>query len=78
MNLDLLLANSGQAVAYMIDEITHICRDMKKRGPGSEGERKAAEYMAQVLKSECGCEEVRVERFTEHPGSFYGSNASHD
>jgi len=72
MNLDLLLANSGQAVSYMVCEITHICRDMKKRGPGSEGEREAAEYMAQVLQSECGCEEVRVERFTEHPGAFYG------
>ena len=49
MNLDLLLANSGQDVSYMVREITHICRDMKKRGPGSEGEREAAEYMAQVL-----------------------------
>ena len=70
--LDLLLESSGQAVSYIVGEITHICRDMKQREPGSAGEREAAEYMAQVLRSECGCEDVRVERFTEHPSAFYG------
>ena len=56
----------------MIEEITHICRDMKKRVPGSEGEREAGEYMAGVLKKECGCTDVKVEPFTEHPAAFYG------
>ena len=66
------MANSRRAVAYMIGEITHVCRDMKKRAPGSEGEREAAEYMAGILKNDCGWEDVRIEAFREHPGAFYG------
>ena len=67
-----LLSGSKQAVDYMVSEITHICRDMKKRAPGSEGEREAAEYMADILKKECGCTDIRIESFDEHPGGFYG------
>lgn len=67
-----LLATSEQAVAYMLREITHICRDMKKRAPGSAGERQAAEYLANALKTECGCDDVKLEPFREHPSSFYG------
>ncbi|MBR1457151.1 MAG: M28 family peptidase [Oscillospiraceae bacterium] len=72
MTLDTLLSDSASAVAYMVRGITHVCRNMKKRSPGSDGEREAAEYMAQVLESECGCTDVRVEAFDEHPGGFYG------
>ena len=68
-----LLPESKRAVDYMIDEITHICRDMKKRAPGSEGEHEAAEYMADVLRRDCGCDDVRLETFKEHPSAFYGS-----
>ena len=46
---------------------------MKKRAPGSEGEREAAEYMAGILKNECGCAQVNVETFKEHPAAFYGN-----
>ena len=60
------------AVDYSLWEITHICRDMKKRAPGSEGEREAAEYMAAVLLNDCGCSDVRIEAFKEHPAAFYG------
>ena len=67
-----LIAESGEAVSYMIGEITRICRDGKPRSPGSPGEREAAEYMASVLAEECGCGDVRVESFREHPGAFYG------
>ena len=67
-----LIENSKEAVAYMIREITHICRDMKKRPPGSEGEREAAAYMAGVLEKDCGCRNVRIESFKEHPAAFYG------
>ena len=56
----------------MVSEIAHICRDMKKRPPGSPGEREAGEYMADVLKNECGCADVKVETFREHPSAFYG------
>lgn len=67
-----LLSGSKQAVDYMVGEITHICCEMKKRAPGSEGEREAAEYMADILDKECGCSDIRIESFDEHPGGFYG------
>ncbi|MGN1347606.1 MAG: M28 family metallopeptidase [Acutalibacteraceae bacterium] len=56
----------------MVDEITKICTTMEKRDPGSKGEEQACEYMADVLKNECGCESAVVESFKENPGSFYG------
>ena len=70
-NLNVIINDSKQAVSYMIHEITHICRDMDKRAPGSSGERKAGEYMAHILEKECGCREVKTESFMEHPASFY-------
>lgn len=66
-----LNADPRSAVSFALREITHICRDMKKRAPGSEGEREAAEYMAKSLEKDCGCTDVRVETFKEHPASFY-------
>ena len=56
----------------MVSEITHICKDFEKRDPGSKGEQQACEYMADVLKNECGCERADVESFKENPGSFFG------
>lgn len=56
----------------MLDEITHICKTFEKRAPGSKGEEQACEYMAKVLKEECGCDRADVESFKENPGSFYG------
>ena len=67
-----LLEYSHQAISYMIEEITGICRDMGKRAPGSAGERRAGEYMARVLERDCGCKDVIVESFREHPDAFYG------
>ena len=66
-----LNADLRPAVSFALREITHICRDMKKRTPGSEGEREAAEYIAKSLEKDCGCTDVRVETFKEHPASFY-------
>lgn len=71
MNLKKIIEKKNDAAAYMIDEITHICTKIEKRAPGSEGEKKACEYMAGVLK-DLGCEKVEVEEFKENPGSFYG------
>ena len=68
---DALIAQKDQSAQYMIKEITHICKDLPKRDPGSEGERAACEYM-DVLKKDCGCETVEIESFDENPGSFYG------
>ena len=56
----------------MVEEITYICKNIEKRSPGSTGENKACEYMAEVLKKDCGCERADVESFKENPGSFYG------
>ena len=72
MDLKKLIDKKNESAQYMIDEITHICKDMPKRDPGSKGERIACEYMADVLKKDCGCEEVSIESFKENPGSFFG------
>lgn len=71
MDLKKVIDKRDDAAQYMIDEITHICTKIEKRAPGSEGEKKACEYMAGVLK-DLGCDEVKVEPFKENPGSFYG------
>ena len=67
-----VLDKSAAAVSYMVEEITHICRDLGKREPGSEGEAQAARYLAEVLERDCGCSRVRIEGFSEHPSAFYG------
>ena len=56
---------------YMVDEITKIIKTCGKRSPGSEGEKKSCEYMAKVLKEECGCEDVKIEGFEAAPKAFY-------
>ena len=56
----------------MVSEITHICKTFEKRAPGSKGELQACEYMAGVLRDECGCDRVEIESFKENPGSFFG------
>lgn len=72
MNLQKLIDKKNSAAQYMLSEITHICKTFEKRAPGSKGEEQACEYMADVLKNQCGCEKVNVESFKENPGSFYG------
>lgn len=67
-----IIENKNDSADYMVDEITHICKNMPKRSPGSEGEKMACDYMADVLKKDCGCERCEVEPFKENPGSFYG------
>lgn len=67
-----LIEKKAESAQYMIDEITHICKDMPKRDPGSEGEKVACQYMADVLKKDCGCERADLESFKENPGSFMG------
>lgn len=72
MNLQSIIDKKKEAAEYMVSEITHICKDFEKRDPGSKGEQQACEYMADVLKSKCGCERADVESFKENPGSFFG------
>ena len=61
----------AHAVSFMVREIAHVCREMKKRAPGSAGEREAGEYMAKLLRDACGCGDIRMESFTEHPAAFH-------
>ncbi|MBP9989579.1 MAG: M20/M25/M40 family metallo-hydrolase [Ruminococcus sp.] len=72
MDLQKLIDKKNQSAKYMIKEITYICKKFEKRAPGSKGEQQACEYMAKVLKKDCGCDRVDVESFEENPGSFYG------
>ncbi len=72
MNLQSIIDKKKEAAEYMVSEITHICKAFEKRDPGSKGEQQACEYMADVLKNECGCERADVESFKENPGSFFG------
>ncbi|HCT17311.1 MAG TPA: hypothetical protein DIW36_08050 [Ruminococcaceae bacterium] len=72
MDLGRIIEKKYDAAKYMVKEITHICTKIEKRDPGSIGEKKACEYMAKVLKEDCGCERADVESFKENPGSFFG------
>lgn len=67
-----LIDERHQTAQYMVDEITHICKNLPKRSPGTEGERMACEHMAQVLLNDCGCERASIESFKCSPESFYG------
>lgn len=72
MDFSNIIAKKKAYAKYMLKEITYICKKFEKRAPGSKGEEQACEYMANVLKKECGCETAVVESFKENPGSFYG------
>lgn len=72
MDLMKIIEKKRDSAKYMVEEITYICKNIENRSPGSTGEKKACEYMAEVLKKDCGCERADVESFKENPGSFYG------
>ena len=72
MDLKSIISKKNEAAKYMVDEITYIIKNFGKRDPGSQGEKEACEYMAKVLKEDCGCDSAVVEGYEEHPGSFYG------
>lgn len=72
MDLQKIIDKKDAAAQYMLDEITHIIKTFEKRDPGSKGEKQACEYMAKVLKEDCGCDRADIESFKENPGSFFG------
>ena len=72
MDLSKIIGKKDEAAQYMIDEITHIIKSFEKRDPGSKGELQSCEYMAEVLKKDCGCDYAKIESFKENPGSFFG------
>lgn len=71
MDFKSIIDKKENAAKYIIDEITHVIKTCGKRDPGSEGEKKSCEYMAEVLK-DCGCEDVKVESYEVAPKAFYG------
>ena len=72
MDLQKIIEKKRESAEYMVKEITYICKTFGRRDPGSQGEKKACEYRAEVLKKDCGCDRADVKSFSEHPGSFYG------
>lgn len=72
MDLSKIIEKKDAAAKYMVAEITHIIKSFEKRDPGSAGEKQSCDYMAKVLKEDCGCETVYTESFKENPGSFFG------
>ncbi len=71
MNLKSIIDKKDQAAKYMVDEITYICKNFEKRGPGDLGEKQASDYCAEEMKK-LGCDTVYVEGFKENPNSFLG------
>lgn len=72
MDFKKIIDQKDKFAKYQIDEITHIIKTCGKRDPGSEGEKKSCEYMAEVLKKDCGCENVKIESYEVAPRAFYG------
>lgn len=71
MDLSKVINRKDEAAQYMIDEITHICKEFETRSPGTKGEEQACEYAAETMK-DLGCDRVFVESFKENPNSFFG------
>ena len=69
---DKVMQDKDRMADYMVDEITTICKYLPKRAPGSEGEKKACEYMRDTLAKDCGCTKTAIEPFKVTPDSFYG------
>jgi hypothetical protein len=55
---------------YVVSGIRYVCENFKKRGPGTESERKAQDYLAGELRQ--WADEVTVEEFKLHPLAFMG------
>ena len=70
--LDKLIQAKDKMAAFMVQNITTICKFLPKRSPGSEGEKLACEYMRDSLEKDCGCTKTSIEPFSVSPDSFYG------
>lgn len=72
MNLQPLIDDQAKVADWMVEDITHVCKDFEKRSPGTRGEEQFCEYAADLCKNEYGCDTAVVESFEENPDSFYG------
>jgi aminopeptidase YwaD len=57
-------------VSYVIEGIGHVIENFGPRGPGSEGEKSAQEYVASEITRYT--DDVKCEEFTVHPKAFMG------
>ena len=70
MDLKSIIDKKDEAAKYMGDEIEKVIKTHGKRDPGSEGEKAACEYMADVMREYC--DTVTIEPFDVHPAAFMG------
>ncbi|NLZ25207.1 MAG: Zn-dependent exopeptidase M28 [Clostridiales bacterium] len=70
MELKDLKGLKQQMADYMEEGIAEVIKSFGKRSPGSEGEKQCAEYFKNELEKYC--ENVKIESFSLHPGSFFG------
>ena len=62
-----LIDKKDQYAEFMADQIATVCNDYPARSAGSENEVKTAEFFAETLKTQCGCDDVTVDKFKVHP-----------
>ena len=53
-----------------VDEITYICKTLISVRLARRGRKQACEYMAKVLREDCGCDRVQVEASKKTPAPF--------
>ena len=56
-----IIDKKDQYAEFMADQIATVCNDYPARSAGSENEVKTAEYFAETLKTQCGCDDVTVD-----------------
>ncbi len=72
MKLQKLIDDRAKAADWMVEDITHVCKDFETRSPGTRGEEQACEYMRDLCLDEYGCDSAVVEDYKENPDSFFG------
>ncbi len=59
-----------EMLKYMVDGIAYVCKNFKRRGPGTQSERDAQDFFEKELEKYS--DEVITEDFDVHPHAFMG------
>ena len=70
MGFDSIRENKRESATFMAEHIEKVIKTFGKRPAGSEGEKKAAEYMGELLKPYA--DDIRLEPFPVYPAAFMG------
>lgn len=70
MGFDSIRENKRESATFMAGHIEKVIKTFGKRSAGSEGEKKAAEYMGELLKPYA--DDIRLEPFPVYPAAFMG------